>query len=81
MKIAYSTAAIRALARLPKDVRDRIVARLEDIAANPAAFPKVTKLTGRESLRLRIGDWRAIVILSDDLLTVQAIGHRRDIYR
>jgi mRNA interferase RelE/StbE len=45
----------------------------------PASRP----LTGRPAYRIRIGDYRVIYTIQDDLLVVVVVtlGHRRDVYR
>ena len=60
---------------------NRIVAKVEDYAADPASQANnVTALKGREGIRLRIGDWR--VIMHDGVvLAVLEIGPRGGIYR
>jgi mRNA interferase RelE/StbE len=42
----------------------------------------VKKLTGIESYRLRVSDWRVVYTLKHEILTVIVIrvGHRREIY-
>ncbi len=52
------------------------------LAANPR--PKgYTKLKGRSGYRIRIGDYRIIYEIIDNLLRVEVIelGHRKDIYK
>lgn len=41
------------------------------------------KLTGREGWRVRVGAYRVIYEIDDELkrLTVLHVGHRRDVYR
>jgi len=80
MKLAYTTAAIRALKKLPQAERARIVAKIEAYASAPENFPKVKTLAGREGRRLRIGDMRVIFTVDFDTVTVTAVGHRREIY-
>lgn len=43
---------------------------------------KVEKLTGIEGYRLRVGDWRVVSTLRQEILTVIVIevGHRREVY-
>lgn len=33
------------------------------------------------TFKLRVGDWRVIYTIESDLIVVQAIGHRKEIYR
>ncbi len=43
----------------------------------------VRKLAGVAGYRLRIGDWRAIYLLRDEVLTIVVvrIGHRSEVYQ
>jgi mRNA interferase RelE/StbE len=80
-EITYTRAAIKVLRAMPRNVADRIVAKVEDYAADPASQANnVTALKGREGIRLRVGDWR--VIMRDGIvLAVLEIGPRGGIYR
>ena len=33
------------------------------------------------SYKLRIGDYRAIYFINQDIVTIQKVGHRRDVYK
>ncbi len=78
--ITYSRAAIKTLRRIPADVAKRIVGKVEQYAADPASQANNIKaLTGRDGIRLRVGDWR--VIMNDGtVLAVLEIGSRGGIY-
>ena len=80
-QITYTRAAIKVLRAMPRNMANRIVAKVEDYAADPASQANnVTALKGREGIRLRIGDWR--VIMHDGVvLAVLEIGPRGGIYR
>jgi len=80
MKLTYTNAAIRTLAKCPKALRDRIVMKIQTYAANPAAFAKVKRLQGRDDLRMRIGDWRVVFTVDGETMTVRDVGHRSEIY-
>lgn len=80
MKISYTTSAIKTLAKMDRATRARIVAKIEDYAAAPTAFAKVKTLQGRPGLRLRIGDWRVIFTANGDVMTIEKVGHRSEIY-
>lgn len=60
--VAIERRATRDLRRLDPPVRDRIVATIERLAADPAAAD-LRQLTGRPQSRLRVGDWRVILQL------------------
>lgn len=80
-QITYTRAAIKALKAMPRNVANRIVAKVEEYAASPASQANnITALKGREGIRLRVGDWR--VIMHDGVvLAVLEIGPRGGIYR
>jgi mRNA interferase RelE/StbE len=74
--------ARRALARIPEDDSNRILAAIRGLASNPRPVGCV-KLSGREAWRLRTGMYRIIYEINDTELTVLVVdvGHRRDVYR
>ena len=78
--ITYTRSAIKTLRRMPANTAKRIVAKVEEYAANPAALANnVTALKGRTGIRMRVGDWR--VIMDDGVvLAVLEIGPRGGIY-
>ena len=66
---------------MPADMAQRIIARIEQYAAEPESLTNNVKaLKGREGIRLRVGDWR--VIMNDDgiVLAVLEIGPRGSVY-
>lgn len=79
-QIAFTKAALRTLAKMPRPVSDRIREKIGAYAADPASQANnVTALKGREGIRLRVGDWR--VIMQDGaVLAVLQIGPRGGIY-
>jgi mRNA interferase RelE/StbE len=79
--VTYTRAALKALRKMPVDVAERIIGKIEQYAADPASQANnVTALKGREGIHLRVGDWR--VIMNDDgvVLAVLDIGSRGSIY-
>ena len=79
--VTYTRAALKTLRKMPADVAERIIGKIEQYAADPASqATNVTALKGREGIRLRVGDWR--VIMNDDgvVLAVLDIGPRGSIY-
>ena len=71
---------IRAIVR--KKDRQRVVERIASLAEDPRP-PGCTKLSGRESYRVRQGDYRIVYTVEDDVLVVEVVkvGHRRDVRR
>jgi mRNA interferase RelE/StbE len=73
-RIVYTKQGRRALRDMPRNVSARIVAKLERLAADPhAANPNVKPLSGVPGFRLRVGDWRVIYELQDEILVVQVL--------
>jgi mRNA interferase RelE/StbE len=74
--------AEKELAGLPLQVHQRIIKRLLTLKANPRP-PGAKKLGSAERYRLRVGDYRILYTIDDDLqkIEVSAVGHRREVYR
>lgn len=81
-RVIVLPSALREIKKLPKDVQQRIAARIPLLENNPRPNGAI-KLQGDEAYRLRIGDYRVIYTIDDDIVTVTIIraGHRREIYR
>lgn len=77
--IAWTLSARRALHKIPADVRERIERKLGEYRETGRG--DATRLAGQPGARLRVGDYRAIFVETDDSIEVRAVGHRRDIYR
>ena len=78
--ISYTRAAVRAL-RKHRNIAPRITAKIEDYAANPAALANMaTKMVGKDSVRLRIGDFRVLFRETATEIIVLDIGPRSSIY-
>jgi len=67
---------------LPNDARKRLAAAIDALASEPRP-DGVTKLTGREEWRIRVGVYRVIYTIDDtqQTVTVWKVGHRKDVYR
>ena len=74
--------AQRELGGLPSGAYRRVKAAIAGLAADPRP-PGCVKLTGLEGWRIREGDYRVVYTINDDAheVTVQHVGHRRDVYR
>jgi len=87
--IVFHRRAARYLSRMPRDraaqVRDalREVAELDDISSHPGVKQMSGGMSGWS--RLRVGSYRAIlqvtVVKVDEVLYVDAIGPRGDVYK
>jgi mRNA interferase RelE/StbE len=77
-QIAFTTAALRQWRKLSPGVRDQIGDKLNAFAETGTG--DIKRLKGREGMRLRAGDWRVIFTAEEGIVTVHAVGHRREIY-
>lgn len=80
-RVEITKSAAKAIQSLPPSARRRVTERLRDLAADPRPNG-VRKLQGRDGYRVRVGDYRVIYTVQDDvvLVTVIRVGHRRDVY-
>lgn len=80
-RIEIRPAAIRALKRIDHQDRDRIRGAIALLGQDPRP-PGAKALQGRDGLRVRVGNYRIIYTVQDDVLLVVVVtlGHRRDIY-
>lgn len=80
-RIELRPAAARALRKLDPQVRRRVQGAIALLAQDPRP-PGARSLQGRPGLRVRVGDYRIIYAVKDDVLLVVVVrlGHRRDVY-
>jgi mRNA interferase RelE/StbE len=81
-RVLIKRSAERELAALPAQTKERIDQRLLKLESDPR--PRgVKKLQGQESYRLRVGDYRVLYTVDDQVcqVMVYAVGHRRAVYR
>jgi mRNA interferase RelE/StbE len=65
---------------MPSNTALRIVEKIEAYAANPDSQANNVKvLRGREGIRLRVGDWRVIMV-DGEVLDVLDVGPRGGVY-
>lgn len=80
-RIEVEPTARRALAKTTGAMRGRIEAAILLLAEDPRP-PASRRLAGSPAYRVRIGDYRIIYEVRDDVLVVVIVtlGHRRDVY-
>lgn len=80
-RIELRPGAARSLRKLDPQVRRRIQGAIALLAQDPRP-PGARALQGRPGLRVRVGDYRIIYTVNDDVLLVVVVrlGHRRDVY-
>lgn len=80
--IEYTREAAKALATLPRNVRELVLGKIDGLARDPFGAANVKKLIGQPGYRLRVGDWRVIYDVDSGRLVVRVlrIGPRGGIY-
>lgn len=80
--IVFVSSAKKEFDKLPKDLQVRITLVINSLVAD--ARPNGCKKLkgGKNDYRIRVGDYRIIYKIIDNLLIIEiiAIGHRKDIY-
>jgi mRNA interferase RelE/StbE len=81
-RLRLKRSAEKELRSIHPQERERIVGAIHDLVEDPRPAAAKT-LTGVDAWSLRIGRYRVIYEIEDDMLvvTVIKIGHRRDVYR
>lgn len=81
-QIEFTKQAAKQFKALPDLEQQRISPKIDALAIEPRTVGAV-KLVGSDDLyRIRVGDYRIIYNIQDDLLLILVvkIGHRRDVY-
>jgi len=81
--VTYSADAIKTLSAMDRVIAKRIRAKILALAEDPKTpNNNVKKLSGVEGYRLRVGDWRVIYTLKQQIVTIIVIkvGHRSEVY-
>lgn len=81
-RIELRPAAIRALRKIHPEDKERIQGAIALLGQDPRP-PKAIALSGRPGYRVRVGDYRIIYTIQDDVLLIVVVnlGHRRDVYQ
>ncbi len=82
-KVEILKGALKQLKKLSPELRERIQLKIDDLAIEPRPNG-VKKLKGKdESYRIRVGDYRVIYDIYDDVLLVNVVevDHRNKIYK
>ena len=79
--LEWTDDAVEDLEKLDKPIAKRVLSKITWLSQH---FNHITPepLSGELSgmFKLRIGDWRVVYTLEEDVILIRAIGHRREIY-
>ena len=82
-RVEITRSVYRDLDRLASEAGRRVLTAIRELAPNPRPR-QCRKLSGSDnSYRVRVGNYRVLYEVDDSekMVTVFAVGHRRDIYR
>ena len=81
-KVRVERNAQKNLSKIPEPYYSKIKGAILLLGKEPRPAGYI-KLKGRNAYRIRKGDYRIIYEIEDDklIITVIAIGHRKDVYR
>lgn len=79
-EVIWSDSAVRQLKKLDRSVARRIFDKVGELAEHPHHF--VQKLVNSPYYRLRVGDYRVILDIQNDVLRILVlkVGHRASVY-
>jgi len=81
-RVFFNAHAARSFRKLPRNVQVRCKPDIDALKDNPRPFGS-EKLSGvEETYRIRVGDYRILYEVHDDVLLVLVVevGHRREVY-
>jgi mRNA interferase RelE/StbE len=81
-KIIFTKNVKKDFRKIPKPEASKILNEIAELAKNPRSS-KTKKLKGEKLFRLRVGNYRVIYDIQDNLMLIFVVklGHRSDIYR
>ena len=81
-KIRIKKSAEKELSKIPEKELLKILDKIKSLSDDPHPTGSI-KLTNQEKYRVRVGNYRILYQIEDNILTVFVVkvGHRKDIYR
>ncbi len=81
-QIIWSESAAKELKRLDRTVANRIYKKVSQLSENPYHLD-VVKMVGDPYFKLRVGDYRVIFDIQNDMLRILVlkVGHRKNVYK
>ena len=80
--IQIKKSAQKEIKALPESERQRVIAKIQSLASVPRG-PDCKKLSAQERYRVRVGAYRILYEIHDDVLVIMIVkvAHRKDVYR
>ena len=79
----FTKTSLKHFKKLPKDIQIRIIKKLDYFCEqeDPLDFAEPLTRSDLGQYRFRIGDYRAVFDLEDEILVIHEVDNRKDIYR
>jgi len=79
-RIIWDQKSYKELNKLEPLISKRIAKKVKELEGNP--FSKdIKRLKGSDDFRLRVGDYRVIIEIDKETITILKVGHRKNIYK
>jgi mRNA interferase RelE/StbE len=81
-KVEWEKEALDDLKKIDKPIVKRILNKISWFSQhfdNIIPEPLSGDMTGL--FKIRVGDWRVVYTIKDEVIVIQAVGHRREIYK
>ena len=82
LNVVFTPQGKKDLVKLPKDIQQRIIKKIKFFASvdNPLSFAKLLANLPPLTHRFRVGDYRIAFYLSENMITIDRIEHRKEVY-
>lgn len=80
-KLLYTKTAVKDIQKLDTVVKKRLKNKLETYAKNPLSYAKKLTDSSLGSYRWRIGNYRIVFDIDQNIIIILRIRHRREVYR
>lgn len=79
----FTSVARHQIKKLSPEIQQMIIKKLDYFVSTQKPLFFATKLTDFSlgQYRFRIGDWRVVFDVIEEVLVIHKIGHRRDVYK
>ncbi len=81
-EVTVFPSAQKEITKLPKQAQGKVLKALISLSDNPRPNG-CKKLVGTDCWRFRVGEYRIVYSIADNILTIEIIrvAHRKDVYR
>ena len=77
--IEWKEHALQNIEKLESSIARRILKKVDELSENP--FSKdIKRLKGCNDFRLRVGDYRVIFAIEQNIIQILKVGHRKNVY-